>query len=156
MVDPHTVATFAFAQIRRDPNFGRRFSWVRNTVVCVESDLVDDVLNGQMAHYFGDQVATIACYYPDEKRFMFAQVGERVRPKGGEPPRKPTPGVRQMKDSRENPVTVGELLDTMYGRKRGDNSGLPVWDGDGFRESSEQPFVGEASTAEIEKKLALT
>jgi hypothetical protein len=42
-VDPHTLATFAFAQLQRDPSFRRRFPSLRNVYVCIESDLIEDV-----------------------------------------------------------------------------------------------------------------
>lgn len=157
MVDPHTIATFAFAQMRRDPAFGSRFSWVRNTVVCVESDLVDDVLTGQMVQYFKETGGTIACYFPHDQRFMFVYVGKPVIAEEGQTPPQPTPGVRHVQDSRENPMTVGEIVNAIYEQRKGDFSYLPKWDPKtGIQESQEPPLFGEASTVEIEKQLALT
>lgn len=157
MVDAHTIATFAFAQMRRDPEFGARFPWVRNTIVCVDSDLVDDVLTGQMVHYFGETGGTIACYYPREQRFMFAYIDVPVIAKDGEPPPQPTPGVREVKDSQENPMTIGQLVNALYEQRKGDFSYLPTYDPrTGIQESRKVSPVGEASTVEIEKDLALT
>jgi len=157
MVDPHTIATFAFAQMRRDPAFGPRFPWVRNTIVCVESDLVDDVLTGQMVHYFGGTGGTVACYFPSDQRFMFVYVGAPVIASAGQEPPTPPPGVRHVRDSRENPITIGELVNTLYEQRKGDYSHLPNWNTEtGFQESQEPPLFGEASTVEIEKQLALT
>jgi hypothetical protein len=158
VVDPHTIASFAFAQMRRDPAFGSRFPWVRNTVVCVESDLMDDVLTGQMVHYFRETGGTVACYFPRDQRFMFVYVGKPVVAEEGQPPPQPTPGVRQMEDSREHPMTVGEIVNAIYEQRNSDFSYLPTWSAEtGIQESHwGKPLVGEASTVEIEKQLALT
>lgn len=157
MVDSHTIATFAFAQMHRDPAFGPRFPWVRNTIVCVESDLAEDVLFGQMVHYFTETGGTLACYFPRDQRFMFIYVDAPVLAGEGReklPP--PTPGVRHVQDSRENPITIGELVHAIYKRRQGDFGYLPKWSAPmGFQES-DQGLYGEASTAEIEKQLALT
>jgi hypothetical protein len=137
MVDAHTVATFAFAQLRRDPKFGPQFPWLRNTVVCVESDLAWDVLAGMMAHYFPDG-GSVACYYPAQQRFMFVRVGARQGP-DGEPPLDAIEA-----NDRRGELTIGMLVDSVYRRQDWSHPlvfGAPV---------------GEASTVEVEKKLALT
>ena len=141
MVDTHTIATFAFAQRRRDPDFGPRFPWIRNTVVCVESDLADDVLSGQMLHYFPEG-GTIACFYPREHRMMFIWVDKPEKP--GE--REPHPTTIQAHDAHRK-LTMGMLVDSIYRDRHGDWSHLPRW---------ERPRVGDVSTVAIEKKLALT
>lgn len=159
MVDPHTIATFAFAQMRRDPDFASRFPWVRNTVVCVESDLVDDVLVGQMTHYFRETGGTLVCYFPHDQRFMFVYVGVPVISNDGKPvpPPPAAPGVKQVQDSRENPITVGAIVNSIYQQRQGDFSYLPKYSAaTGIQESQGAPLFGEASTAEIEKQLALT
>lgn len=142
MVDAHTIATFAFAQMRRDPEFGPRFPWVRNTVVCVESDLVDDVLIGQMVHYFPEG-GTIACYYPRDQRFMFVSVAAPRRPEKDE---QLDPATISAHDANRQ-LTVGMIVDAIYRNRGGDWGHLPVW---------APEHVGEASTVEVEKKLALT
>jgi hypothetical protein len=109
-----------------------------------------------MVHYFGETGGTVACYYPRDQRFMFAYVGVPVIAKDGEPPPTPTPGAREVKDSRDNPMTIGELVNALYEQRKGDYSHLTTWDGTGFQEPWQGPLVGEASTVEIEKKLALT
>lgn len=157
MVDPHTIATFAFARMRRDPTFAQTFPWVRNTVVCVESDIADDVLTGQIAHYFSETGGTIACYFPRDQRFMFMAVGAPIKAREGEPPTEPTPGVRQMRDNRENPLTIGEVVNKLYEQRQGDYSYLPTYDPrTGVKHAAQPPLFGEASTVEIEKELALT
>jgi len=61
-----------------------------------------------------------------------------------------------MKDSRENPITIGELVNAIYRQRQGDWSHLPKWDTQTGFEEPEQPLFGEVSTVEIEKQLTLT
>jgi hypothetical protein len=138
MVDSHTVATFAFAQLRRDPSFGPKFPWIRNTVVCVESDLATDVIEGMAARYFPDG-STLACYYPAAQRFMFIQIDGPH--KASTPEAEPRVGVAH---NRFGAFTVGMLVDAVY-------AGRTDWD--------DLPAFGqdraEVSTAEVEKHLSL-
>jgi hypothetical protein len=141
MVDPHTIATFAFAQMRRDPEFGPRFPWIRNTIVCVESDLADDVLMGQMLNHFPEG-GTVACYYPSDHRMMFIWVDKPETAKEHDP-KTAHPRTIQARDVNRD-LTIGMLVDTMYRDRGGNWSHLPVFG------------IGQASTAEVEKQLALT
>lgn len=142
MVDPHTIATFAFAQMRRDPTFGPRFPWVRNTVVCVETDLADDILSGQMVHYFPGG-GTIACYYPTKQRFMFIWIDAPYS--RNRAPKEYGGGTIVMHDTLRQP-TIGMLMDSLYKERQDDRSPST---------SHARGQFGEASTAEIEKILAL-
>jgi len=55
--------------------------------VCGKSDLAEDVLTGQMVHYFAETGGTIARYFPGDQRFMFIRVGVPLMPsRGGEKP----------------------------------------------------------------------
>lgn len=139
MVDAHTIATFAFAQLRRDPSFGPKFPWVRNTVVCVESDLVTEVIEGMSAHYFPDG-GTLACYYPSEQRFMFINVD-------GPHPAGARPRGDDVAHNRYGTFTVGMVVEAVY-------AGNQNWD-DLPRFSSGSSRPAEVSTVQIEKKLAL-
>lgn len=145
MGDVHTLATFAFAQMRRDPEFRAEFPWIRNTVVCVESDRMDDVLSGQMAHYLPGG-GTIACYYPDDHRFMFAWVDAPGRATGDEnvPGGEYTDDGRLVIDDKHGTITIGMVIDTMYRDNAGDYSHLPRF----------ERRVGTASTVEVEKTLS--
>ncbi|BBZ25231.1 hypothetical protein [Mycolicibacter hiberniae] len=67
--DPHTVATFAFARLQRDPAFRRRLPGLRNVYVCVESDLLEDVRR-QATEHFPDG-GEFACYFPRDKKLVF-------------------------------------------------------------------------------------
>ncbi|OBG78540.1 hypothetical protein A5701_15460 [Mycobacterium sp. E3305] len=148
----HTIATFAFAQMRRDPGFAVRFPWVRNTVVCVESDLAADVLDGQVAHYFPGVQATIACYYPRDHRMMFIRVEGPY--KADDKSRDPDAITA---DNSAGQLTIGMLVDSIYRHRGGNYSDLPVF-GRWQAGKPSQPgsvLVGEASTIEAEKKLAL-
>ena len=69
--DPHTLATFAFAQLQRDPSFRRRFPKLRNVYVCVESDLMEDVRREATEHF--PDGGEIACYFPKRQRIMFVR-----------------------------------------------------------------------------------
>lgn len=138
MVDAHTIATFAFAQLRRDPSFGPKFPWVRNTVVCVESDLANDVLTNMASHYF-EQSCTIACYYPAEHRFMFIRVDGPHQP--GTPGANKNPGADVANDSRGE-ITIGMLVDSIY------SSQMDL-------DKLANQMVGEISTVDVEKALTL-
>lgn len=136
MVDPHTVATFAFAQLRRDPEFTVRYPWVHNTIVCVESDLAADVLS-MAAHYFPDPDGrgTLACYYPAEHRMMFVVAD-------GPKPASERPAGAAVADDRFGALTIGMLIDAIY-------AGNHDWDAmlSGQR--------AEVSTVAVEKNLTL-
>jgi hypothetical protein len=69
--DVHTLATFTFAQLQRDPTFRARFPKLRNVYVCVESDPMEDVQR-QATQHFPDG-GEIACYFPDRQRIMFVR-----------------------------------------------------------------------------------
>lgn len=132
MVDPHTAATFAFAQLQRDPAFRKRFSWLRNTIVCVESDLLAEVINDRMSHYFPDG-GSIACYYPAEQRLMFVQ----AVPKDSPLRRPPAPNDDVLALERPE-TTIGMVVDYV------------------LHSADFKVSFGEASTAEIEKRLAFS
>ena len=135
MVDPHTVATFAFAQLRRDPEFRVRYPWVRNTVVCIESDLATDVFEGMLTHY-APGGATVACYYPAEHRIRFFVAD-------GPKPATERSAIGHVANNRFGTLTVGMLVEAIY-------SGNRDWDALFSRE------MADVSTAGVEKNLALT
>jgi hypothetical protein len=138
MADAHTIATFAFAQLRRDPSFGPQFPWVRNTLVCVESDLASDVLTNMGTHYFPNG-CTLACYHPAEHRFIFINVDGPHAP--GTPGAKVKPGTDVANDARGE-ITIGMLIDGMYPSRKD-------WD------KLANQMVGEISTVEVERALSL-
>jgi hypothetical protein len=115
MADTHTIATFAFTQMRRDPAFRAEFPWVRNTVVCVATDRVDDVLSGQMARHFPDG-GTIACYYPEQHLFMFLRVDAPGRARGGEHVGDGhyTDDGRLVMEDTGATMTIGTVVDAVY------------------------------------------
>lgn len=136
MVDPHTIATFSFAQLRRDPDFRPRFPWLQNTVVCVESDLATDVLEGMKEHYLAGKYATLACYYPEEHQFRFLKiVGPYTRES------RPEIDPAHVAHNRRGEFTIGMLIGAVYFDVDDDIAALTR---------------GEFSTVEVEKKLALT
>lgn len=104
-VDPHTAATFAFAQLQRDPRFRGKYK-LRNVYVCVESDLMDDVRRQAQEHF--PDGGEIACYYPDEQRFMFVRHGGHSRLPNAEAAETITASDKQ------GAMTVGMIVDTIY------------------------------------------
>lgn len=138
MVDPHTIATFAFAQMRRDPDFRSRFPWLCNTIVCVESDLASDVLSERTARHFPEGGA-LACYYPNDQRFMFIN----VRPGLAEQLSEDSVVARDGHGT----LTVGMLVDSIFSYRNGDYSDLPEFS---------PGTIAQASTKEVEEALALT
>ena len=133
MVDAHTVATFAFAQLRRDPDFAKRFPWLRNTVVCIESDRVSVVMDGLMSHHFPEG-GTVACYYPQGHRFMFIKslpARQSIEPGT----------VPVVANDPKGELTMGMIIDAMYSKH-------VDWDTEALQ-------IGEASTLEVEKRLSL-
>lgn len=147
MVDPHTIATFTFAHLRRDPRFRKKFPWVHHTVICVDSDRVTDVLSGQMRLHFPEG-GTIACYFPEEHRFVFVRVGAYGQARGGEgvPGWSYTDDGRLVIDDKGATVTMGEVVKFIYDESRRSSAGLP---------KSERQ-TGSTSTREAERALALT
>jgi hypothetical protein len=123
-VDPHTQATFAFAQLQRDPSFRARFPKLRNVYVCVESDLAEDVTR-QAKEHFPDG-GQIACYYPKDQRIMFVRHGGRGHLSG------PADEVIQA-NNRAGAITIGMLVDTI--------TQDPNW----------MDEIPEASTREVER-----
>ena len=75
-VDPHTLATFAFAQLQRDPSFRRRFPSLRNVYVCIESDLIEDVRRQAQEHF--PKVARSRATSPETTGSCSSATGARV------------------------------------------------------------------------------
>ena len=103
-VDPHTLATFAFAQLQRDPSFRRRYP-IRNVYVCIESDLLEDVRR-QARHHFPDG-GEIACYYPRDQRIMFVRHGGHGQLPGGD-------GETLKAHDKRGEMTIGMIVDMIY------------------------------------------
>jgi hypothetical protein len=56
----HTAATIGFISKNRDPEIRRGdLSWVRNTLICVETDLADAVLSERGGYYFPTTPRTV-------------------------------------------------------------------------------------------------
>lgn len=129
-VDPHTAATFAFAQLQRDASFRRRFSVLRDVYVCVESDLMEDVRR-QAQENFPDG-GWIACYYPIGQRFMFVRHGGRGQ-------LAPVDENNIRADDKRGEMTIGMIVDMITKASDWMDVGL-----------------GEVSTAEVERQLSLS
>jgi hypothetical protein len=141
-MDPHTKAALTFAELRRKRWFPKNHPWVRNTVVCVESDLVNDVQERFFQLLPNGGHASVACYFPERKQFVFVPVNVTLDAL------LETPGLKELFTSDDIPhehFTMGQAIATAD-MLRQDWSSLPP---------EERP-VGYESTAEIEKNLALT
>ncbi len=102
--DPHTLATFAFAQLQRDPLFRQRFPKLRNVYVCVESDLMEDVRREAIEHF--PDGGEIACYYPRHQRLMFVRhAGVGAFPSAG--------GDVLTANDRDGAITIGMIVDML-------------------------------------------
>lgn len=141
MVDAHTIATYAFAQLRRDPTFNERLPWVRNTIVCVDSDLVDDVLFGQVREHF-PRGASIACYFPDRKQFIFFYA---KNPKPGAKPGDSSPDAVVAHNRHD--LTMGMVADTIQMSRRSEDRR----DFDLTSILGRRPLMAEESTAALEQ-----
>lgn len=130
-IDPHSAATFAFAQLQREPSFRRRFSSLRNVYVCVESDLMDEVRRQATTHF--PKGGSIACYYPSEQRFMFVRHGGlgELGPSEDEDTIKANDTAGRM--------TIGMVVDMITKASDWMDVGL-----------------GEVSTVEVEKHMSLS
>lgn len=107
--DPHAIATFGFASKDRDPEFRNgTYSWVRNTVVCIDDDPGEDSLTERMGNYFPDG-GTVAVHCRDVGRMKFLEVrgGSRIS----------SSGVGAGDDesfTATGDVSMGMMVDTVY------------------------------------------
>lgn len=145
-MNPHTIAALAFARLRTRPSFERHYPWLRNTVVCVETDLVSEVQERMLHLLPGGGEGSVACYFPSRQMFVFRPVGVAT---GAEPPDEP-PGLRTLFTSDDVPhdqLTMGQAFataDLLSDRLKN----LPT--------TKRPDRIGIESTTEIEKELALT
>ena len=137
-MNPHTVAALAFTRLRTNPTFQRTYPWLRNTVVCIDTDLVSEVQE-RMLHLVPEGGAgSVACYFPQRQLFVFTPVGVATGP---EPPDE-QPGFRTLFTSDDVPhdkMTMGQAFETadmLAGRT--------------------SHLVGRESTTKIEAELALS
>ncbi|KAF0957743.1 hypothetical protein [Rhodococcus sp. T7] len=71
---PRTVATFAFAQNNRDPEFRNGiYSWVRNTIIAHDSDTAEEVLVERGGYYFPRQPISAAVRVGERMKFLKAK-----------------------------------------------------------------------------------
>jgi len=145
-MNPHTIAALAFARLRTRASFQRLYPWVRNTVVCVETDLVSEVRERMMHLLPEGGQASVACYFPSRQMFVFTPVGVATGPELSDE----LPGLRTLFRSDDVPhdeMTMGQAFataDLLSGRSKL----LPP--------AKRPDWIGVESTAEIEKELALT
>ncbi|MFI5783132.1 hypothetical protein [Nocardia sp. NPDC051570] len=84
-VEPHTFATFGFVEKNREPEFQDGiYSWVRNTVVSIDSDEPDDVIVERAASYFPGRPSTTAVWLPSSGRMKFMKIDPGQQPEEAE------------------------------------------------------------------------
>jgi hypothetical protein len=83
VVDRHNTATMGFLAKDREVQFreGPSFGWVRNTVVCLDTDLADMVISDRVYHYFPTVESTAAVLLPhNEFKFIWTAAGQKTSP----------------------------------------------------------------------------
>lgn len=134
--NPHAVAAFSYAMLQRDPEFRAAYPWVRNAVVCVDSDDPDEVISDRVATYTGDPTA-IACYFPSERRMRFMKVTGGRKASAKERQAALAQGYFTARDR----VNIGELVRAVL-------DGTPP-----ERRTGENGDAAEVSTATVEQRL---
>ena len=77
------TATMGFLAKDREVEFreGTSFGWVRNTVVCLDTDLADMVISDRAYHYFPTVKSTAAVLLPhNEFKFIWTAAGQKTSP----------------------------------------------------------------------------
>jgi len=108
----HNTASLNFMAQDRDKDFreGEQFGWVRNTVVCIDTDLADMVVADRAYFYFPTSASTAGVSMPNN-RMMFIWIG------AGRPPDDADAAAA---DSEDGPIqvqgdtTMGMLVDSIY------------------------------------------
>ncbi|WP_433527747.1 hypothetical protein ACQPZ2_44210 (plasmid) [Nocardia pseudovaccinii] len=86
--DPHAYAVFGFAGLDRDPTFRQNRSWLRNTLVAVDSDIAEEVMVDRLAVYFPQhRNPTAAVLMPEQDIFKYMTASERPSPEQSADPR---------------------------------------------------------------------
>jgi len=113
--DRHNTAFLGFMAKDRDVEFreGEDFGWVRNTVVCIDSDLADAVVTDRAYHYFPTLTSTAAVSVADgpDERLKFMIIGAGHKPTAQEKASTDAnEGLMQAKGS----LTMGMLIEAIY------------------------------------------
>lgn len=112
--DRHTTATIGFVEKIRDPQLvSGNLSWVRNTVICTETDLVDGVISERAGHYFPSAKSTAAVLRSSGRmQFIVATPGEQLTPGQAEE----TTASQELNGTpvARGAVTMGMMVDSIY------------------------------------------
>lgn len=110
MDDAHTKTTFAFAAKDREPSFrDGDFSFVRNTLIALESDESEEILVERGGQYFPKGHTTLGAFFQDG-RMRFINAGESRDTAEGAEQRDPDALAVTGRTS------IGMLIDTYWGR----------------------------------------
>ncbi|WP_433734848.1 hypothetical protein ACQP0C_42045 (plasmid) [Nocardia sp. CA-129566] len=84
--DPHTTATFGFANWNRDPDFrNNRYPWLHNTLVALDSDVAEEIVIERGGAYFNEKDRTAAVWMPAIERMKFFKANQGETPNDHEP-----------------------------------------------------------------------
>jgi hypothetical protein len=108
----HNTATLNFMAKDRDADFreGESFGWVRNTVVCIDTDFADMVIADRAYHYFPTSSSTAAVLMPNDT-LMFIWIAK------GRPPDDTDTAAAESNDGpiqAHGDTTMGMLVDSIY------------------------------------------
>jgi hypothetical protein len=111
---PHTSSTFAFAEKNHDSEFRNgTFSWVRNTLISLSTDLAQAVIAERSGWYFPQKPSTAGVLMPDaEMKFIKIGPGGKLAPSEVGAFLGDASDEGPMKASGD--VTMGMLVDSIY------------------------------------------
>lgn len=130
--DRHNEALFNFATQDRDPNFRNGdLSWVRNTLICLSTDMADAVISDCGAFYFPETTST-AGVLRSNGRMQFIAMGRGAsEPTDGQNELPQADSRRRTKRISGSNVTMGSLVEKVHpGPMPDDWARWPApWDG---------------------------
>ncbi|MFD4439294.1 hypothetical protein ACFWPK_05890 [Nocardia sp. NPDC058519] len=70
--DLHTTAMFGYANLNRNPHFrNSEYPWLHNTLVAIDSDVVEEIVVERGGAYFGEKDRTAEVWMPAIERMKF-------------------------------------------------------------------------------------
>jgi hypothetical protein len=111
----HTVATFGFSGKDRDPEFRHGdYAWVRNTLVCLDTDLSDSAISERSSFYFPETPSTAGVFMPND-RMKFIKIAPGGKPEPDQPAAFEDSSVDgPIKATGGASMTMGMLVDSIY------------------------------------------
>jgi hypothetical protein len=112
----HTMAMFGFTSKNRDPEFrDGDYSWVRNTLVCLSTDLSDSVITERSSFYFPETPSTAGVFMPNDRmKFIKIAPGGKLEPGQATAAKADTSVDGPIKAMGGATMTMGMLVDSIY------------------------------------------